>query len=73
MAGLLHGLSVRVPPGEMTKVVEALMPHVMRTMRWIAENEDLYQTTDDDKEQSEEDIRRAEGTPWNPISGRTGL
>ncbi len=56
LAGILHGLSVRVAPGQMKAVVEHLIKHATFTMRWIAENEDRNDAHE--KAENERDILR---------------
>jgi hypothetical protein len=55
LAGILHGLSVRVAPGQMKAVVDHLIEHASFTMRWTAQNED--NNDDDDKRENEMEIR----------------
>jgi hypothetical protein len=55
VAGLLHGLSVRIAPGQMKEVVEQLIPHVSHTMRWVAQDEDKYHG-DKSKEENEQEV-----------------
>jgi hypothetical protein len=61
LAGILHGLSVRVAPGQMKAVVDHLIEHASFTMRWIAQNED--NNDDDDKRENEQDIRDFHSEP----------
>jgi hypothetical protein len=58
VAGLLHGLSVRIVPGQMRNVVEQLIPHVHFTMRRFAEDEDEHFDSDEDKIEKEKEFRR---------------
>jgi hypothetical protein len=57
LAGLLHGLSVRVVPGQLKTVVDHLTQHASYTMGWIAE--DMNDYSDAAKEEDEDYIRAA--------------
>ena len=59
LAGLLHGLSVRVPPGRMEDVVNHLLLHAQHTMCRTAEIEDDHHASDVSKGENENEIRRS--------------
>jgi hypothetical protein len=53
LAGILDGLALRIPPGQMRSVVEHLLQHAAFTMRWKAQIEDDNYKTNEAKRQEE--------------------